>query len=273
MNITILANRDIASNYAVNLLLAGLAGHSLTIFLSAKVGGSGEKPPELQHLGLYEQTLLETIATKGHRSAGESVPASPQHPLRCQSFAQLAALTTGPIVELNHINSPLGVAAIEACQPDLILCIRFGVILQPQVISLPRYGVLNLHSGILPDYRGVMATFWAMLNNEPQLGTTLHYISDKQIDTGDVVAISKIAADKSSCYLAQVLKLYVTGTEQMRGAVVALAQGQVPKGIPQAPGGNYYSFPDRQAVNTFQRQGLCLINEAEMLAFMNSYYY
>ena len=272
MNITILANRDIASNFAVNLLLAGLVGHRLTIFLSARVGGSGEKPPELQHLGLYEQALLESIVAKGHKFTGAGVAPS-QPPLRCQSFAQLAALTTGPIVELNDINSATGVAAIEANQPDLILCIRFGVILQPQVISLPRYGVLNLHSGVLPDYRGVMATFWAMLNDEPQLGTTLHYISDKGIDTGEVVATTKMAADKDSCYLAQVLKLYVGGSEEMLRAVNAIDQGQVPNGIAQAKGGNYYSFPDQQAVDAFQRQGLCLINEAEMRAFMSRHYY
>ncbi|MFQ3235099.1 MAG: methionyl-tRNA formyltransferase [Paraglaciecola sp.] len=271
MNITILANRDIASNYAVNLLLTGLAGHRLTVFLSARVGGSGEKPPELKRLARYEQALLEPLSTS-HKCDGASASPSPR-PLRCRSFAQLAALTTGHIVELNHINSAPGVAVIQANQPDLILCIRFGVILQPQVISLPQYGVLNLHSGVLPDYRGVMATFWAMLNDEPQLGSTLHYISDKRIDTGEVVATTKMAVNKASCYLAQVLKLYVGGCEQVLRAVNTIDQGQLPKAIPQAAGGNYYSFPDQQAVDAFQRQGLYLINEAEIRAFMSRHYY
>ncbi|MFQ3197979.1 MAG: methionyl-tRNA formyltransferase [Paraglaciecola sp.] len=271
MNITILANRDIASNYALNMLVGGLAGHCLTVFLSARVGGNGEKPPELKRLALYEQALLEAIYTD-HQCNGASMP--PLQPaLRCRSFAQLATLTTGPIVELNNINSAPGVAAIQANQPDLILSIRYGVILQPQVISLPKYGVLNLHSGVLPDYRGVMASFWAMLNDEPQLGTTLHYISDKGIDTGEVVATTKMAVDKSSCYLAQVLKLYVGGCEKMLFTVNAIDQGQVLRGIPQPLGGNYYSFPDQQAVNAFQSQGLCLINEVEMRTFMGRHYY
>jgi methionyl-tRNA formyltransferase len=273
MNITILANRDIASNYAVNLLIAGLAGHSVTIYLSAKVGGSTKKPAALQRLGLYERALLEQ-ATCGHNAAGAITPKShaEQGSVRCQSFTQLSRLTTGPIVELNHINSPQGVAIIRAGQPDVILCIRFGVILQPQVIGLAKYGVLNLHSGLLPHYRGVMATFWALLNDEPNLGTTLHYINDKGIDTGDVVATTEQAVAKNSCYLAQVLQLYVAGSEQILRIIATIASGQRVTGISQPAGGNYYSFPDQNALDTFHHKGLFLIDETQIMTFMARHY-
>lgn len=276
MNITILANRDLASNYAINLLLAGLAEHSLTIFLSAKVGGGKRKPPELKSLSFFEQGLFNQLLGPllDEREAFNPSGSSPNQAgvLRCQTFAQLGQHTAQPIVELNQINTPQGLEQITASRPELIISIRFGVILQPQVINLPKYGVLNLHSGILPHYRGVMATFWAMLNGEKQLGTTLHYISDTGIDTGEVVATTTLAVDQQSCYLSHVLQLYVQGCQQILQAVSTLAKGQAMVSRPQPQGGNYYSFPDAEDLNAFKQQGLSLVNEAHLTDFLRKHY-
>ena len=46
-------------------------------------------------------------------------------------------------------------------------------ILKAAAIQIPRHGVLNLHSGLLPAYKGLMATFWATLNGEEEIGCTL----------------------------------------------------------------------------------------------------
>ena len=50
-------------------------------------------------------------------------------------------------------------------------------------------GVLNLHSGKLPDYRGVMATFRAMMAEDETLFSTVHWIDDKTIDTGRILSM------------------------------------------------------------------------------------
>ena len=180
MNIVILANRDLASNYALNLLLPQLSKHSVSLFLSAKVGGNSSKPPELVSLKFFEQTLFNELLSP----LFEQLPSHKGF----MSFAQMNRILVQPVEALNVINSPHGLAKISALQPELILSIRYGSILKQEILSLPRLGVLNLHSGLLPDYRSVMATFWAMLHGQNKIGTTLHFIDDASIDTGQIVA-------------------------------------------------------------------------------------
>ena len=55
-----------------------------------------------------------------------------------------------------NIKSKTSVEKISNFAPQLIISIRFGQILQREIIQIPQFGVVNLHSGILPAYRGVM---------------------------------------------------------------------------------------------------------------------
>jgi len=55
-----------------------------------------------------------------------------------------------------------------------------GLIIREPVIAHSQYGYINLHSGLLPDYRGVMASFRAMVNGDAEIGSTLHYIQDAE---------------------------------------------------------------------------------------------
>lgn len=74
---------------------------------------------------------------------------------------------------------------VAAHSPDIVLSIFYGRILREPMISLPRLGTLNLHFGILPQYRGNRPINWAMINGDPP-GFTIHYI-DAGIDSGDVI--------------------------------------------------------------------------------------
>jgi methionyl-tRNA formyltransferase len=76
--------------------------------------------------------------------------------------------------------------------------IRFGQIFKPPVIAIPRWGILHLHSGLLPGYRGVLAIFWAMLKRELRSGCTLHYVADATIDTGPILGTHSVPADGQS---------------------------------------------------------------------------
>ena len=76
------------------------------------------------------------------------------------------------VSDIHSINCQAGLNTVNEFSPDLIISIRFGLILQSAVIDIPKYGVINLHSGELPTYRGVMATFRAMQLQDTQCGTT-----------------------------------------------------------------------------------------------------
>jgi methionyl-tRNA formyltransferase len=89
--------------------------------------------------------------------------------------------------EVPHINHPDVVALAKALEPDLIAV--FGTsLIRGELLRLGRLGMVNLHGGLSPEYRGADCTFWALYNREPQkAGCTLHWI-DAGIDTGRLIA-------------------------------------------------------------------------------------
>jgi folate-dependent phosphoribosylglycinamide formyltransferase PurN len=86
-----------------------------------------------------------------------------------------------------HINDPQVFDTVRKLVPDFVAV--FGTsLIRPPLIGLGAKGMLNLHGGLSPDYRGADCTFWALYNGEPdQVGCTLHFIN-AGIDTGALIA-------------------------------------------------------------------------------------
>ncbi len=266
MNIIILANKDLASNYAINLLLPHIKDHHVQLFLSAKVGGQNSLIEGLNTLNFFEQDLFNQLICPPLRKIADRNS-------DFKSFDQMSDVLQQPVEDLNNINDEDGIALIERCAADLIISIRYGVILKRRIIELPKYGVINLHSGLLPDYRGVMATFWAMLNQEKTIGTTLHYIEDPSIDTGSIIAQSHVPVDENKSYLWHVLSLYAGGIDSIIDAINEISRGKKLETTTQGLTGNYYTFPQVSDLNKFNELGLKLFDQQEYVDFIKINYY
>lgn len=264
VRITLLANRDLASNLALNQLLPRLSQrHRLQVFLSSQVGSAANLPEPLRMLKFFEQTLFNEILFPALGNAHVAgVPCS---------FDQLGQFTALPITVLNQINSEAGLAALSASAPDLIICLRYGGILKDQAIAIPGHGVINLHSGLLPAYRGVMATFRALLHGETTIGTTLHYISDGSIDTGDIIGTTRMRVTEGRSYLWHVLQLYPAACELLATTVDQISAGQIPVRQTQPAGGHYYSFPGQADLDAFLQTGHSLYAVSEITEIARSY--
>ncbi|EAQ98047.1 formyl transferase [Congregibacter litoralis] len=263
MKVLILANQDLASNYALNLLLPKLRGHSLYLMLSSAVGGGKRRAPQLEMLKFFEQSLFNDIVFPLLDYGAQA---------QMRSFHGLSSmLRSAPVIE-NHINSEDGIAKVSTISPDLILSIRYGGILRDAVISLPPLGVINLHSGLLPSYRGVMASFWAMLAGDQELGTTLHFIEDSSIDTGGVISQTLNPLVPGKSYLWQVINLYADGVAEMAAAVETLASGGSLNATVQSSGGHYYSFPGPEELDCFTISGHALFDPSEVTELIQMYY-
>jgi methionyl-tRNA formyltransferase len=263
MNVTLLLNNDIASNFALNLLLPTLAVHNVSVFLSSKVGGNSKRPEALQALAVFEQSGV-------YQQMTHQRPSSSNRRFHFKTFAQLADKHAIEINVLNDINSPDGIAKIAANQPDLIVSVRYGVILKSAVLALANYGVINLHSGKLPMYRGVMASFWAMLKQEKTIGTTLHFIDDKTIDTGRIIACSELAINTDKSYLWHVLSLYIVGCKNLTDTIEKIASQQKLMTSEQPIAGGYYSFPMEDELAQFSLLGLVLYKPQEIIELINT---
>jgi methionyl-tRNA formyltransferase len=247
VRITLLANRDLPSNLALNHLVKALPQeYPLTLFLSESVGRA-QSPPELRMLTFYEQTLPNMLwfpLIDAQHSTGELL-----------TFRGLAKYLETPALPLPDPNSEEGLGTLAKSDPDLMVSIRFGHILKSRAIAIPKRGVLNLHSGKLPEYRGVMATFRAMLNNDAELASTVHWIDSESIDAGPVICHRAVPREPTRCYLANVLSLYESGCLALVGTINALAQNQIPKSAVADGAGNYYSFPGAADLARFEAAG------------------
>lgn len=75
---------------------------------------------------------------------------------------------------------------LEAIQPDVIVVVAYGKILNQRILSIPRYGCINIHASLLPKYRGAAPIQWAILNGETETGVTSMQM-DTGLDTGDML--------------------------------------------------------------------------------------
>ena len=89
--------------------------------------------------------------------------------------------------EIPHINHPDVIRLARDLQPDILAV--FGTsLIRGDLLNEGRLGIVNLHGGLSPEYRGADCTFWALYNREPEkVGCTLHWI-DAGIDTGRLIA-------------------------------------------------------------------------------------
>ncbi|WP_232246789.1 methionyl-tRNA formyltransferase [Kitasatospora mediocidica] len=77
--------------------------------------------------------------------------------------------------------------ALPGYRLDLLVVYGFSWRLPPSVLRIPRLGVLNIHSSLLPQYRGPAPVLWAIRNGDSHLGVTVHRM-DETFDTGPVIA-------------------------------------------------------------------------------------
>jgi methionyl-tRNA formyltransferase len=81
--------------------------------------------------------------------------------------------------------------SLKMLQPDLFVVAAYGQILPKSVLSIPKFGAVNVHASLLPKYRGAAPIAWAILNGEKVTGVTT-MMMDEGMDTGDILLQTEI---------------------------------------------------------------------------------
>lgn len=270
MRILILVNRDLPSSLALNLLIPRIRHHELTIRLTERVGGKQaavDEPVQRRELISAEQRLPNELFFPVIEQA--QLPDSRGRHLTFLEIERLWGIAVKPLADPN---TTAAIETLRGFAPDLILTIRYGAILKPPVIQIARSGVLNLHSGLLPAYRGVLATFRALMNGDKEIGCTLHWISDGSIDTGDVIGVRTIAVDPARSLLAHILALYPVGIDMVSSTIEEIASGRRPAGSSQADErGRYYTYPTQDEWALFERRGWRIADTTDLHGALQHY--
>ncbi len=94
-----------------------------------------------------------------------------------------------PVLQPEKARAVDFVNTLRDLHPDLIVVVAYGQILPQAILDIPRLGCLNVHTSLLPKYRGAAPIQWAILDDEPQTGVTIMQM-DAGLDTGDILSQS-----------------------------------------------------------------------------------
>ena len=263
MRIAVMVNDDLFSCIALNHLAPYLQGHEVWLGCTSRVGTSHatttptDPNPWLDQWRFLEQGLpMRTLFPKL-----QALPLTGSE--QWLTTVQWARQQGWPLTLIESLNTPGLLDTVQAFAPDVMLSIRFGKIFKGPWLTVARHGILNLHSGLLPDFRGVLATFWTLLQQRAEYGCTLHWVDDGQIDTGGIVHAVRMPVVPGRSLFGHIASLYEPGMQAMGQAVQRLAQGQRPtshlqQGVPQ-----YFSYPSAADFDRFVAQGGTLVDWTE----------
>ncbi len=145
--------------------------------------------------------------------------------------------------EVPHINHPDVPKLARELQPDLV-CVFGTSLIRGELLDAGRLGIVNLHGGLSPEYRGADCTFWALYNDEPdKVGCTLHYI-DAGIDTGRLIAHVSPEVGAGDTELILFWRAVRDSAEVYAEAVERIARGEA-LGAPQPGRGRLYQVKHR----------------------------
>ncbi|MFC1477442.1 methionyl-tRNA formyltransferase, partial [candidate division KSB1 bacterium] len=100
-----------------------------------------------------------------------------------------------PVIQVKDLHDPDLAEEIAGLNPDVFVVVAFRI-LPDILLEIPRYGALNLHASLLPEYRGPAPIQWALIHGEEMTGITIMQI-DSGIDTGDILLQEKVRIDEN----------------------------------------------------------------------------
>ncbi len=95
-----------------------------------------------------------------------------------------------PVFQPASLKNGEGIKLLEELKPDICVVVAYGKILPKEVLDYPKYGCINIHGSILPEYRGASPIQCSVLNGNEYAGVTIIQM-DEGIDTGDILYVDK----------------------------------------------------------------------------------
>ena len=131
---------------------------------------------------IYENTDLQLIVTKEDKinARGKKIVLS--------SVKEFALENEIRYIQPSSLKDESVYNKLKEIDPDLIVVVAYGKIIPKNIIDLPKLGIINVHSSILPKYRGASPIHSALINGDDKTGVSIMFINEG-LDTGDVLKI------------------------------------------------------------------------------------
>lgn len=174
--------------------------------------------------------------------------------LRGDSIVKLANAKGLPVIECGSVNDTDYIAKLEALEPDIVASVAAPEIFKKGILGVPKLGCINIHSGRLPIYRGMMPNFWQLLHGEKHAVVTVHEMVEK-LDAGDILGTIEWALKDNDS-----LDRVITGTKQdgarlMMDIILKMKAGTSDSTPLDMSNKQYFRFPQSKDVKAFRKRG------------------
>ena len=99
---------------------------------------------------------------------------------------ELALAHKLPVFQPEKMRDGTALGILQELQPEILVVVAYGRILPDELLEVPKYGAINVHGSLLPQYRGAAPIQWAVLNGDKTSGVTTMYLAH-DMDAGDII--------------------------------------------------------------------------------------
>lgn len=149
---------------------------------------------------------------------GQKLAASP--------VKQCALAHNLPIYQPATLKSHNIAKLIMELKPDIAVVVAYGLLIPKELLTIPRYGFLNIHMSLLPRWRGAAPIQYAILAGEQTTGVSIMQM-DAELDTGDILKSAKLEITSTDTSATLQDKLTKLGVIELKEVLTQLVMGKV----------------------------------------------
>lgn len=164
------------------------------------------------------------------------------------------------ILDITNINSKKSVEQLKEMNLDLIVSVAASQKFREKVISIPKFGCINIHNSRLPKNRGMLPNFWALYNSDttPLSGITVHKMN-ASLDDGPIVLQEDLLLDSKESLNKLIIRTKKRNAHLILRAVKMFIGGEPPLLQNDSSLATYNTFPTKKDVELFKKKGLKLL--------------
>jgi len=181
--------------------------------------------PSLLALARIPEYAVAMVVTQPDRPQGRSLAVHASPIARAADELHLPLMKAGRLIQNSVCREK-----IHALKPDVGVVVAYGEIIPPEILEIPRYGIVNIHPSMLPQYRGASPIQTAILNGDHETGVTLMRL-DKDLDHGPVVWQTSATIEPCDTAHSLAARLANLGAEILVEALLPFIQGKL---VPRA---------------------------------------
>ena len=166
-----------------------------------------------------------------------------------------------PIHHATTIKSKGAIDFIKNLRPDLVISVSCPQLIGEKILTIPKFGGINIHASLLPSYAGLAPYYWVLSNGELETGITVHYMTSK-FDQGNILTQRKLSIEPHMNSFRLFYNLSILGSEALFESVNKVFDRET--GVVQDLSKySYFSNPNNKSYKSLRDNGHRLINLIE----------